>query len=180
MRELGEEYRPVAEGIVARHPAVTPQQLAVAEATMKAARPRNEPASGRSQMNLTEVRGIVVTVVTAGTTLLVVLCSLLSAFVTRGGIVSRTLGLAIVSHTGEEIGRGRAALRVLVAWAPALVWLAYLAVSPKIQGFVPVPVSPIFAIGLALGVMAVGAAWTIARRTRGPHDWIVGTWVVPR
>jgi hypothetical protein len=33
---------------------------------------------------------------------------------------------------------------------------------------------------LALMSVAAGAAWTIAVPGRGPHDRIVGTWVVPR
>ena len=34
--------------------------------------------------------------------------------------------------------------------------------------------------GIALGLMAIGAAWTIMAPRRGPHDRIAGTWVVPR
>ena len=68
----------------------------------------------------------------------------------------------------------------VVAGSPALVWLTYLAFSPKVHGFVPTPPNPITGTLITLGVLAVGHWWTIARRTRGPHDLIAGTWVVPR
>jgi hypothetical protein len=71
-------------------------------------------------------------------------------------------------------------MRMLVAGSPAIVWLAYLAFSPNVQGFVPTPPSPITGTVITLGVLAVGHWWTTARRTRGPHDLLTGTWVVAR
>jgi hypothetical protein len=61
-----------------------------------------------------------------------------------------------------------------------MVWLGYLAASPRIQGFVPAPPAPLLGTALALGALGVGAVWTIARPARGPHDWVAGTWVTPR
>jgi hypothetical protein len=71
-------------------------------------------------------------------------------------------------------------MRTLVAGTPAIAWLTYLALSPKVQGFVPTPPSPLTATLVAVGVLALGHAWTVVRRTRGPHDVLTGTWVVPR
>jgi hypothetical protein len=71
-------------------------------------------------------------------------------------------------------------MRTLVAGSPAIVWLTYLAFSPKVQGLVPTPPNPIAGTLLVVGVFAVGHAWTVLRRTRGPHDVLTGTWVVPR
>jgi hypothetical protein len=41
-------------------------------------------------------------------------------------------------------------------------------------------ISPLVPAGATLAVLAAGAIWTIARRSRGPHDVLAGTWVVPR
>ena len=57
---------------------------------------------------------------------------------------------------------------------------AYLAFAPKVWGFVPAPPHPIAATFVTVGALGVGLAWTIVRRTRGPHDVLTGTWVVPR
>ncbi len=46
------------------------------------------------------------------------------------------------------------------AWSTVKVWLLDLA--------------------LTLGALAVGATWAIARPTRGLHDRLVRTWIVPR
>jgi uncharacterized RDD family membrane protein YckC len=60
------------------------------------------------------------------------------------------------------------------------VWLTYLALSPKVQGFVPTPPNPIVSTLITVSVLALGLLWTVVRRTRGPHDLLAGTWVVPR
>jgi hypothetical protein len=62
----------------------------------------------------------------------------------------------------------------------AIAWLLYLAASPKVQGFVPTPPNPMVGTLLTLGALGVGALLTIVRLNRGPHDWLLGTWVVPR
>ena len=94
--------------------------------------------------------------------------------------MTRLLGLAVVTRDGQEINRLRSVARALVAWLPAIVWLAYLITSPKIQGWVPAPASPLLGTALTLGALAVGATWAIARPTRGLHDRLAGTWIVPR
>jgi hypothetical protein len=104
----------------------------------------------------------------------------MSSLLVPGGLVARHLGLATITRSGEEITRMRSLARVLVAGVPAIAWLTYLAVAPKVQGFVPTPSSPIAATLTTVSILAIGLAWTIARRTRGPHDILVGTWVVPR
>jgi hypothetical protein len=71
-------------------------------------------------------------------------------------------------------------VRTLVAGLPAIAWLTYLAASPKVQGFVPTPPNPLTATLVTVAVLALGHAWTVLRRTRGPHDVLTGTWVVPR
>ena len=97
-----------------------------------------------------------------------------------GGLFTRMLGHAMVRGNGHEIRRMMSLMRVLVAWAPAIAWLLYLASSPKVQGFVPTPPNPLLGTVLTLTALGIGAIVTIVRPERGPHDWLLGTWVVPR
>ncbi len=110
----------------------------------------------------------------------VLIASIMSSLIVPGGLLTRLLGHAVTTRRGAEIGRVRSLARVLVAWSPAITWLPYLASSPKVQGFVPTPPNPLLGTVLTLAAMAIGGALTIARPSRGPHDWLLGTWVVPR
>ena len=176
MRELALEYRPFAEEIAARHPQVTSEALALAEATLAAHRTRQT----RAERSVVETGGVIISAVTAAALAFVAVCSLLSALLVPGGIVTRSLGLAVVGGDGREVSRGRSILRALLAMLPALVWLAYLAASSRVQQFVPTPEFPLVATTLALGVLTGGVVWTLVSGARGPHDRLVGTWVVPR
>jgi uncharacterized RDD family membrane protein YckC len=190
VRGLAPDYRPLAEDILARHPDVTPERLAEAEVLLAASRKefdaRPQAADGepgqpaRRQQSVVELSGVIISTITAAALALVLVCLIVSSLVAPGGIVSRQLGLATVTRTGKEITRARSLVRALVAGVPGIVWLMYLAISPKVQGFVPTPPNPITATLVTVGVLAVGLAWTIARRTRGPLDLLTGTWVVPR
>jgi hypothetical protein len=117
---------------------------------------------------------------TAAALALVLVACVVSSLLVPGGVVSRQLGLAAVTRSGKEIGRLRSLVRTLVAGSPAIVWLAYLAFSPKVQGFVPTPPNPITGTLITVAILAAGHAWTTVGRTRGPHDLLTGTWVVPR
>jgi hypothetical protein len=174
MRELATEYRPQAEAIAARHPNVTPEALAEAEATLAANRP---PGAAPS---LADTGGIIISTLTAAALALVAGLSLISALVVPGGVVTRGLGLAVVGRDGGEVSRGRSAVRMLLAMTPAIAWFAYLAASPRVQGFVPTPESPVGATILTLAALGAGLAWTLASGARGPHDRLAGTWVIPR
>jgi uncharacterized RDD family membrane protein YckC len=183
VRGLAPDYRPLAEEIVAKHPNITPEQLATAEAVLKEARarrPNGAPAGARRQQSALEMGGVIVSTITAGALALVLLLSLVSSLLAPGGVVARQLGLATVTRSGREVTRLRSLTRALVAWIPGIVWLTYLAFSPKVQGFVPTPPNPIAATLITVGVLALGLVWTVAGRTRGPHDLLVGTWVVAR
>jgi hypothetical protein len=96
-----------------------------------------------------------------------------------GGLVTRALRHAVVRRDGREIGRARSAIRFLVAWSPALAWIACVGVpmfgEPRVSPDVA------FIVGsLAFLLMAAGVSWTIAVPGRGPHDRLVGTWVAQR
>jgi uncharacterized RDD family membrane protein YckC len=179
VRELAPDYRPLAEGILAKHPDVTAEELAGAEVVLKAARSRG-PERGRRERSAAEVGGVIISTLTAGALALGLIVCVISSLLVPGGLVLRQVGLATVMRSGREITRVRSLMRTLVAGMPAFAWLAYLAVSPKVQGFVPTPTNPLTATLVTVGVLAVGHAWTVVGRTRGPHDLLTGTWVVPR
>lgn len=111
--------------------------------------------------------------------LLSIVCGVISVLAVPGGLVTRALRHAVVRRDGCEIGRARSAIRFLVAWSPALAWIACVGIpmfgEPRVSPDVAVVVG-----SLAFLLMAAGAAWTIANPRRGPHDRIAGTWVVPR
>jgi serine/threonine protein kinase len=179
VRGLAPDYRPLAEDILARHSDVSPAQLAAAEAILKDARDR-PPRRGRREQSVVELGGVIISTITAGALALVLLACIVSSLLVPGGLVSRQVGLATVTRSGTEITRVHSLMRTLAAGAPAIVWLIYLALSPRVQGFVPTPPNPLTATLLTVGLLAIGAIWTTLGRTRGPHDILTRTWVVPR
>jgi len=182
VRSFAAEYRSFAEDILKRHPDVSPAQLAEAEKTVDAAREEQDRLRGspRKERSLIELSGVIISTLTALALALVIVVCLVSSLVVPGGLVFRNLGLAAVTRTGREISRARSAARVLVAGLPGIAWFAYLAFSPRVQGYVPTPSRPLTAIAITLSVLGIGFVWTAVRRTRGPHDLLTGTWVVPR
>jgi hypothetical protein len=131
------------------------------------------PAGGEA------LRGLVANGFASIPVLVSIVCGLISVLAVPGGLMTRALRHAVVRRDGREIGRARSAFRFLVAWSPALVWIACVGVpmfgDPRVSPDVAVVLG-----SLALLVMAAGVAWTIAVPGRGPHDRIAGTWVVPR
>jgi len=182
VRSLAPDYRSLAEDILKRHPDISAAQLAAAEEILKNVREEQEQLRGRprTERSVLELSGVIVSTLTALALALVLVVCLVSSLAAPGGLVSRNLGLAAVTRAGREISRARSGARVLVAGLPGIVWFVYLAVSPKVQGFVPTPPRPITATVITITVLALGFVWTAARRTRGPHDVLTGTWVVPR
>jgi hypothetical protein len=176
MQGLSPQYRPTAVGVVARHPSVTREELARATEVIAPELKRR----GERREEISDLSPIIIMAVTAIALLPVLLFSVLSSLIVPGGVFTRMLGHAVVRGDGREIGRFLSLARVVVAWAPAITWLLYLAASPKVQGFVPTPPNPLLGAMLTLGAMAIGAILTIARPARGPHDWLLGTRVVPR
>jgi hypothetical protein len=171
--------RRTAAEIAARYPAVSPDELARASAIVApwipdwAAQSANFPAGGEA------LRGLVASGFASIPVLVSIVFGLISVLALPGGLVMRALRHAVVRRDGREIGRARSAIRFLVAWSPALAWIACVGVpmfgEPRVSPDVA------FVLGsLAFVLMAAGVAWTIAVPGRGPHDRIVGTWVVPR
>jgi len=176
MQGLSPQYRPIAAGVVERHPSVTRDQLARATEVLAPELKRR----GERREEISDLSPIIIMAVTAIALLPVLLFSVLSSLIVPGGVFTRMLGHAVVRGDGREIGRFLSLARVVVAWAPTIAWFLYLAASPKVQGFVPMPPNPLLGAMLTVAAMAIGALLTIARPARGPHDWLLGTWVVPR
>ena len=175
--------RRTAAEIAARYPAVSPDELARASAIVapqirklaaqSAGLSANIPAGGEA------LRGFVASGFASIPVLVSIVCGLISVLAVPGGLVTRALRHAVVRRDGREIGRARSAIRFLVAWSPALAWIACVGVpmfgEPRVSPDVA------FVLGsLAFLLMAAGVAWTIANPGRGPHDRIAGTWVVAR
>lgn len=177
MRGVSARLRKTAEGVAARHPVVSADELTRASAALA---PELEPRRQRRGESLRDLSPIIIMSVAVVSLLPVVLLSLISSLAVPGGAVTRLLGHAVIRGNGREIGAMLSMSRALVAWAPAIAWFMYLAASPKVQGLVPTPPNPLLGTAVTLGALAAGAALTIARPSRGPHDWLLGTWVVPR
>jgi hypothetical protein len=170
--------RKTADGVAARHPSVTKEELANATTTIA---PELERRRQRTRgQNFGDLAPIIIMTVIAMALLLLLLLSVVSSLIVPGGLFTRMLGHAVVTRNGTEIGRMLSIARVLVAWSPAIAWLLYLAASPKVQGFVPTPPNPMLGTLLTLAALSLGAILTIVRPSRGPHDWLLGTRVVPR
>jgi hypothetical protein len=170
----------VAARVADAHPAVAPAAFDEARSAIapRLQRIRERYADGVASALPRAAAGIVV-MLAAISLAAACLVTLISAALTPGGILFRALGLAVVSADGRAITRGRSVARVLLAWSPAIVWLVWLGPSP-IDRVRAAAISPLVPAAVTLAVLAAGAIWTIARRSRGPHDVLTGTWVVPR
>jgi hypothetical protein len=112
--------------------------------------------------------------------LLVIVLGLISALIVPGGLITRGLRHAVVGRDGREIGRVRSAVRLLIAWSPAIAWIGYVGIPMFGDVREMSPAAAYVVSGIALTFMAAGALWTITVPARGPHDHIAATWVVPR
>ena len=174
------DMRRRAAEIAARYPAVSPDELARASAIVApqiqevADWRANFPGGGEA------LRGFVASGFASIPVLFSIACGLISVLAVPGGLVTRALRHAVVRRDGREIGRVRSAVRLLIAWSPAIAWMAYVG-NPMFGELRAMSPTAAYAVGgLALMSVAAGAVWTIAVPGRGPHDRIAGTWVVPR
>jgi hypothetical protein len=105
--------------------------------------------------------------------------ALLFALILRGGLVLHLLGLRLQRLDGEPAERWRAFVRALVAWSPAVIFLAIKLRSVR-PGSVKVNGLSLGPVGITLAVITVaGAVWCLVRPSRGPAD-LPRTAVMPR
>jgi uncharacterized RDD family membrane protein YckC len=173
-----QDRRAIARQALQHHPSVSADELAHARVLIAPAIERAQRDGVIPIRDLFDPVIVMIETLVALSLLLAVLCCLTSSVSVPGGTVMRVLGLAVVTSDGTEITRLRSLVRAILAWLPAILWLAFLMTSPKIQGWVPAPQSHTPTVVL-LGILMFGAIWSIVR-PRGLHDRISGTWIVPR
>jgi eukaryotic-like serine/threonine-protein kinase len=110
------------------------------------------------------------------------------AFVTRGGLSFLIMGLALVRRDGRPATRVQCAWRALLFWVPvtgltvASVWLdaAFWAAWPDVgaHGWM-LTASPV-AWWASVLLLPLYAALALSYPQRSLHDWLAGTYVVPR
>lgn len=100
------------------------------------------------------------------------------AFIGRGGLTLRQSGLALVRADGRQVSRLRAAWRAFTIMIPflAVLWLIVRIDTGTVDGLWLVPVPFLLAAILLL----VEAALALCFPRRTIHDWLAGTYVVPR
>jgi eukaryotic-like serine/threonine-protein kinase len=175
--------RRTAAEIAARYPTVSADELARASVIVAPQVQELAAASANLGANfpagVEALRGLIANGFASIPVLASIVFGLISVLAVPGGLITRALRHAVVRRDGREIGRARSAIRFLVAWSPALAWIA--CVGLPMFGEPRVSPDAAFIVGsLAFLLMAAGAAWTIAVPGRGPHDRIAGTWVVSR
>src|SRR5215469_2272331 len=98
--------------------------------------------------------------------------ALIGALLFRGGLVSLVAGVTFVRKDGRRASRLRLLWRAIVAWSPAIVALVVFALRIS----KPLNWEP----WLALALLGLLAAWSLALPVRGVQDRLAGTWPVPR
>jgi hypothetical protein len=174
-------YRAQAVDILRRHPDATPASadavkgslgtfLELEQKSLRTQRERADRAVGIAPLALGMI-GLLVA--SAG--------GVLFALVLRGGLFLRVFGLAVVDARGRRVPRWQTMLRAVLAWAPgAALGLIALQV-PGIMNVATATRTPGWlALGLFSGAVFLGgAAFAIARPTRGWQDQIARTFLVP-
>ena len=157
------------ERILREHPIPSPTEIAEATAVVKPFLDNIPPAdlTGRIFVHMWVA-------VVYGLGLIVAAPSIIAALLFRGGLLVHGLGIAFVTWDGSPASRGRLFVRSLVTWSPLLLF-----------GLLFRPVTPFMASALmpaviTFGVLAIGAACSLAPPGRGLQDRIAGTWLVPR
>jgi hypothetical protein len=163
----------MASDIATKYPSVTKEELARSRQTIQPFVGRSLPQRSVGTKNVTL---FAVSTMTVAASVLVLLFSVVSSIAVPGGVATRSIGLAVVTQDGKEIGRWRSLARTLIAWLPMLV-SSLLMPALISQGKAP---AFLVSVGLALVAMIAGVVWTIAAADRGLQDRIAGTWVVPR
>ena len=120
-----------------------------------------------------------------GTFGLVACVGLSGAFVLRGGILIRALGIAVVTRTGQEASRRRAALaRALAAWVPLIALVVFViqtgVLFNRLSPDRPSQLMVLSVVAPLAMLFLGGAIWTALHPERGLQDRIASTWLVPR
>jgi uncharacterized RDD family membrane protein YckC len=164
--------RGLAERVVASHPNVSLDELAVAKAELV---PFLRAQEEQRRVNFSRYRWRPAALSFGENLTVYALFGVMWAFILRGGFLVRACGLAVVTRDGKRASRLRALWRALVAWSlvPVVVWLA-------IRGGVSPGSAATLTMEVAIGLFAVGVVWAVAHPRRGLQDRLAGTWLVPQ
>jgi hypothetical protein len=158
--------RKFAEQSVAEHPAPSAAEVAEAEAAVGKYVPKQQFFAEKPSPALPVV------VLTTSLLIYVGLPALVAALLFRGGVVLLIAGVTYVRKDGLRASRLRLLWRSLVAWSPVLP-VAFVATLALAKHFTWQP-------WLALALLSVLVAVSVALPGRGLQDRLAGTWPVPR
>src|SRR5262249_45719644 len=100
------------------------------------------------------------------------------AFLFRGGFTLPMMGLTLVRWDGQRAGRFRCAWRAFSVWMPPIL-LLFLALVVKTVN-VQATIIPLVIWSLALAYLVGCLVLALCFPRRSLHDWLAGTYLVPR
>lgn len=158
--------RKFAEQSVAQHPAPTAEEIAEADAAVGKHVPKQMPFANKWPPALP------IMIIAASLLIYVGLPALVAALAFRGGVVLLIAGVTYVRKDGARASRLRLLWRAIVTWSPAVLMFvaAALAVARSLT----------WEPWLAMGLLGLLAAFSVALPQRGLQDRLAGTWPVPR
>ena len=122
----------------------------------------------------------IATVLPAIVLLVSAIVAVLSALLFRGGLLLRSLAVAVVSPRGSDVSRFRAASRSVVAWSPVLLFWLYVLAWSASGGEMFDAFSNWWVPAAAAAAAVVGSAWAILHPSSGAAERLTGTCLVPR
>jgi hypothetical protein len=164
--------RPITSRILSSRRTLTDDARRAASAAAEAR--LGHPVSIRSQA--VKIAGVLPAVVL----LLSAVVAVLSALLFRGGLLLRSLGLAVVSLRGSEASRARAMWRALMAWSPILLLWIYVGAWSAAGRDLLDAFSNWWVPAAAAAVAVAGCAWAIRNPSQGAAERLTSTYLVPR
>jgi uncharacterized RDD family membrane protein YckC len=160
------DARKFAEQSVAEHPAPTEAEIKEADATVDKYVPKQQFFAGKLPP------AFPVMILAATLVFYVGLPALVAALLFRGGLVLLIAGMTYVRNDGQRASRLRLFWRAIVVWGPS--FLAFIVAA------IALAAHWIWQPWLALALLGLLAAVSIALPKRGLQDRLAGTWPVPR
>jgi len=158
--------REFAEQSVADYPSPTAAEIKEADAVVGKHVPKQTPFGDKLSPAL------LVLIVTATLFIYVAIPAVLAAVLFRGGLALFVAGVAYVRRDGQRASRLRLLWRAIVTWGPVFpIFALAVAGFAKRLGWAP---------WIALALLVLLAAFSLALPTRGLQDRLAGTWPVPR
>jgi eukaryotic-like serine/threonine-protein kinase len=160
------DARKFAEQSVAEHPAPSEAEIAEADAAVDKRVPKQQFFAEKLSPALPAIVIAVTLLVYVG------LPALVAALLFRGGVVLLIAGVTYVRKDGMRASRLRLLWRAMVTWGPVFpVFIVTILALVKHWAWEP---------WLALVLLALLAALSVALPRRGLQDRLAGTWPVPR